>query len=292
MQLQIFTADAFSDRPLGGNPAAVVPLTHDLDDETMLKIANELNLSETTFIRPLDDGHWTKSSRFSLKWFTPACEVPLCGHATLATAHVIFDQLGNTRDEIEFETLGGTLKVRRDGKMLVMDFPSNPPEVVDPEPEVFRKIVDACTVDLKDRVKEICYTPRAKYILVRLDDSVTVDEFKRMTPNYSEMARLHDGSLVISVGVTLSGDAQRGVPFRYHAYSRLFGTWLGVNEDPVCGSWHSVMGPYWASQLGSKDFLFRQCSSRGGDVKVSVLDEERVAIAGPAVSVITGYINI
>ncbi|XP_071545767.1 phenazine biosynthesis-like domain-containing protein 1 [Panulirus ornatus] len=303
-RLQIFTVDAFSSRPFSGNPAAVIPLTEPLDEGTMQKVASEMNLSETAFVRPLGgdggDSPFASSGRFSLRWFTPVKEIPLCGHATLATAHVLFQHLGNKRSQVEFETLSGVLVTRRgegDGEeeeegggiTIVMDFPSNPPMALSPaQGRQLQPLVQAVTGDLK--VHQVLISHSLKYLLVRLNHSYSREDLEALQPDYSKMGRVHDGSLVMAVIVCVAGgDAEDP---RYHVFSRFFAPLYGVDEDPVTGSAHTVLGPYWALQLDRRELTFRQCSKRGGDVKVTVRDDSRVDIMGTGATVLQGYITV
>ncbi|XP_066989632.1 phenazine biosynthesis-like domain-containing protein [Macrobrachium rosenbergii] len=296
MKLQIFTVDAFSSRPFDGNPAAVVPLTEELNDETKQKIASEMNLSETAYIRPTGSGFdWVGSDQFSLRWFTPVQEIPLCGHATLASAHVIFSCLGNTKKEIKFATLSGELIVRRgEDNQLVMDFPANAPKPLDSKQTLLlQPLVEASTTSLKTKVQEVGLCSTIKYLLIRFNDSVTREELEGLQPNYSEMMEVHDGSLVKGVILTAVGNAHKGGPSKYHVLSRFLGPWYGVNEDPVTGSAHTVLAPYWSKELGIKELFCRQCCKRGGDVTTFLREEtQRVDLKGVATTVITGHITI
>ncbi|XP_042210452.1 phenazine biosynthesis-like domain-containing protein 2 isoform X2 [Homarus americanus] len=291
MQLQIYTVDAFSSRPFSGNPAAVVPLTQTLDEDTLQQVATELNLSETAYVKPIvGEGEgvpWITAARYSLRWFTPVQEIPLCGHATLATAHVLFHQLGNTSSQLEFETLSGVLVTRRDGQNIIMNFPTNVAEALTPEQEQqLTPLVQAATPGL--RVHQVLLSHTLKYLLIRLHDSHSREELEALKPKYREMEDVHDGSLVMGVVVSVAG----GGDTTYHAFSRFFAPLYGVDEDPVTGSAHTVLGPYWAAELGRKELNFRQCSKRGGDVRVNVQDDGRVDITGPATTVIQGHINV
>ncbi|XP_068213710.1 phenazine biosynthesis-like domain-containing protein 2 [Palaemon carinicauda] len=295
MKLQIFTADAFSSRPFDGNPAAVVPLTEDVNDETLQKIASEMNLSETAYIRPIGSGlDWTEAGRFSLRWFTPVKEIRLCGHATLASSHVIFSCLGNKNKEIKFETLSGVLVVRREDNQLVMDFPANPAVALDSkQTPLLAPLVEASTTTLRTKVQDVKLCSAIKYLLIRFNDSVTRKDLENLQPNYSEMAKVHDGSLVMGVILTIAGDAHKGGSSKYHVFSRFLAPLYGVNEDPVTGSAHTVLGPYWTEELGTKELLCRQCCKRGGDVTVSIRDcGQRVYLKGVATTVINGQISI
>ncbi|XP_069943471.1 phenazine biosynthesis-like domain-containing protein isoform X2 [Cherax quadricarinatus] len=278
MKLQMFSVDAFTESPFRGNPAAVVLLTQPQDDATLQKVATELNLSETSYVRLLEGDEsapWTTGCRYSLRWFTPVQEVLLCGHATIATAHVLFSELGNPSSQLEFETLSGVLVVRKEGSNIVMDFPSNPPVSLTPEQEKqLAPLVQVASGGLRLHTVLISHT--LKYLLVCLHHSYSRRELEAIEPNFNDMKTAHDGSLAHCVMVCVAGDANH----QHHAYSRFFAPLYGINEDPVTGSAHTVLAPYWAGQLGRKELNFWQCSERGGEVKVKILDNERVHVQG------------
>ncbi|KAK8388086.1 hypothetical protein O3P69_020166 [Scylla paramamosain] len=288
-RLPIFTVDAFSSQPFSGNPAAVVPLTQELDTSIMQKVATEMNLSETAYVRPLDaggDNPWASCSRYSLRWFTPIKEIPLCGHATLATAHVIFNNLGHSGGQVDFETLSGTLTVRKDGDQIVMDFPNNEAtSLTDEEAQRLKSLVIATCSGMT--VQEVLLCRTLKYLLVRLDDCYSSKDLEELLPDFSGMKRAHDGSQVMAVIVTVPGKKD----LLYHAFSRFFAPLYGVDEDPVTGSAHTVLGPYWAKHLNTNSLTMRQCGQRGGDVRVRMRGADRVDLAGPATTVLQGHIN-
>lgn len=259
MELKLYQVDAFTDRPFGGNPAAVVPLQAWLPDETMQAIALENNLSETAFFVPRDDGD------FDLRWFTPAIEAPLCGHATLGTAWTMFNRLGHAEDGITFHTRSGPLTVTRDGDRLIMDFPAQPP----------------APAEIGDVAGAIGIAPQAvlagPYAMAVLDNE---DAVRHLAPDFAKVARLDIPELI----VTAPGSDCDFV-------SRFFAPAAGIDEDPVTGSAHCILIPYWAEQLGKTEMFARQISARGGDLWCE-LKGDRVTIAGHGVGYMEGTITI
>jgi PhzF family phenazine biosynthesis protein len=251
MRIKQYQVDAFTNRIFGGNPAAVCPLNAWLDDNLLQAIAAENNLSETAFFVKTEHG-------FHLRWFTPVAEVNLCGHATLATAHVIFEILGYSKQTIAFETRSGILTVERKGLMLEMDFPSTPPKFCVPP--------DALLVGLGQKPIEVL---AAYDYLVIFDNEDTVRSIK---PNFTKLAELNLRGIII----TARGHAVDFV-------SRFFAPKLGILEDPVTGSAYCALTPYWSSKLGKSVLSARQLSTRGGDVQCE-LKGNRVALSGHAIT--------
>lgn len=260
MKLQIFQVDAFTREAFHGNPAAVVPLEEWLPAETMLSIAAENNLAETAFFV-------RKGDRFELTWFTPEIEIDLCGHATLASAHVIWNELGYEADEIAFETpRSGTLNVKRDGELMVMDFPSRPAEETHVPDGLVEALGDAPQKVLKSRDYLAVYNTESEVLALRPDSGAIAD------------LGVH------AVIATAPGDQSDFV-------SRFFAPSVGVNEDPVTGSAHCTMIPYWAEELGKKELYARQVSKRGGELFCE-LQGDRVRIGGNAVLYLKGEIYV
>lgn len=311
MELRVFTVDAFTDHPFSGNPAAVVPLDEPLPEETLQKIAAEFNLSETAYLTPLsassdatpDDKklYWIKGRRFGLRWFTPINEVILCGHATLAASHTLYNCLGNTSDHLQFETLSGTLLARRNkaSGTITLDFPGNCPTVLtDAEESQFGPLVNLVKAQLP--VAEARISTSARKLLVRVADTCTREQLEAFEPDNRQLRVLHDGSVIKGLIVTLRGhlkspqkasDDQGGLA-KYDFVSRYFAEWNGIPEDPVTGSAHTVLGPYWAEDIGKTLLKCRQCSPRGGDLEVLVRGDGRVDITGKAVTVMRGTITV
>lgn len=255
-EFTMYQVDAFADQVFRGNPAAVLPLESWLDDGLMQSIAMENNLAETAYFTPLPDD---PEHDFHLRWFTPAAEVPLCGHATLATAATLFEQLGWEGEAIRFKSLSGTLIVRRDGARLELDFPIVPMQE-ESVPAGFEEALG---------VKPLFYSRGQKCFAV-LETAKAVKTFK---PDLGYIATLAGSGLI----VTAKADPEDGCD----CVSRFFAPKYGIPEDPVTGSAHCVIVPYWASRLGKTALHARQVSKRSGDLHC-VLEGDRVRMAGTA----------
>jgi len=254
-----FEVHSFTDHIFHGNPAGVCPLDAWIDDAIMQKIAKENGLSETAFFVPSKDG-------FDLRWFTPTTEVDLCGHATLASAFVLFDHLAYEGEIIVFHTQSGDLMVSKQGSAIVMDFPSRPATRVEP-PDL---LVAGLNCELQD-----VYKSRDYMVVLETEEAV-----RNLNPNFSELEKLDCTGVI----VTAPGD---DVDF----VSRFFAPMAGIPEDPVTGSAHCTLTPYWAAVLGATDLAARQISERGGELACR-LDGDRVQIAGRAVLYSRGFLNI
>jgi predicted PhzF superfamily epimerase YddE/YHI9 len=259
MKLPLFQVDAFTRRMFGGNPAAVVLLEEWLPDETMQAIAAENNLAETAFVIP-------RSDVSPLRWFTPGMEVDLCGHATLATAHVLLRHCFPSLDRVTFSTRSGDLIVARDGNVLSMDFPSRPGRPV----EVTDQIVSALGAKPREALL-------ARDLLVIFEREEEVRAFR---PDFERITSLETFALIISA----PGDTVDFV-------SRFFAPRAGVPEDPVTGSAHCTLVPYWAARLGKHKLVAKQLSARGGDLSCE-LRGDRVIISGNAVEYLRGEIEV
>jgi PhzF family phenazine biosynthesis protein len=257
MEIPVYQVDAFTSHIFGGNPAMVCPLNEWLPDETLQAIAMENNLSETAFFVKQGDG-------FHLRWFTPAVEVDLCGHATLASAYVLFEFLEPQREEVTFSTASGDLTVTREGARLALDFPARPPEPIDPCPGLVEAL-GAPPVEIL----------AARDYLIVYDNEDTV---RSLEP---DMRALLDIDL-FAVIVTAPGR-------RTDFVSRFFAPAKGVNEDPVTGSAHCTLIPYWAARLGKSQLMARQVSLRGGTLHCEHRGD-RVTIAGEAALFLKGQI--
>lgn len=259
MEISLYQVDAFASKVFEGNPAAVCPLEHWLPDGTLQQIAEENNLSETAFFVKESHG-------YALRWFTPEEEVDLCGHATLATAHVLFTHLGFEETKIVFSTRSGELIVEKTPAGYSMDFPASMPKLVEP-PE---GLVEALGV-----------TPKAVYLafdyIVVLESESQVSE---VTPDFAILSKLdHRGVLITALGEECD------------FVSRCFFPSLRVNEDPVTGSAHCELAPYWAKQLGKTQLTAKQLSKRSGIVHCDVT-ESRVILSGSAVDYLQGKFKI
>jgi PhzF family phenazine biosynthesis protein len=264
MTIPIYQLDAFTDRPFGGNPAAVCLLDGWLPDATLQAVAAENNLSETAFLVPEGKG-------WEIRWFTPAAEVDLCGHATLASAGVVFRHLAPEAERVVFRSRhSGELPVTRDGDTLFLDFPARPPQEVD--------VTDALAEALGARPAAAV---RSRDLYAVFDDAETV---RRLAPDIDALRPLND----FAVGVTAPGTGEDGdVDF----VSRFFAPNQGIPEDPVTGSAHSSLTPYWADRLGKTAMRARQVSARGGELRAE-LRGDRVLIGGQVVEVIRGTLTV
>jgi len=259
MNFTLYQIDAFASKCFEGNPAAVCPLDKWLPDETLQAIALENNLSETAYFVPENSG-------FHIRWFTPTHEVKLCGHATLASAYVLFNLLKYSGDMITFNSQSGLLNVHRKGDWLEMDFPAQPPEPC----EIPSQIIEAF-----QHKPSACL--RAEDYIVVFD---TQEQVAEAAPDLATLSKLDLRGVCITA------------PGRQHdIVVRFFAPRYGINEDPVTGSAYTQLVPYWSQRLGKQTLQARQISQRGGDVNCE-LRGERVAIAGKAVKYLEGIINI
>lgn len=285
--MKIYTVDAFTSEPFAGNPAAVALVEHGtvLDDAVMYKLAAEMNLSETAFVAELPgQGTFKEGTRFGLRWMTPTVEVNLCGHATLATAKTLFDGIGNQNDTLSFDTLSGTLVVTRDGAGFSMDFPRNDP--VDEAVDTYAALIKLTVGELA--VERCFYSASTKKLGVHLATSVTRTQLEELAPDTAAMQACHTTDQIRGVMVTMAG---KGQPGDYDMLTRYFAPWNGIPEDPVNGSSHTVLGPYWGARLNKTVLKARQASSRGGDLLVTV-KEDGVSLAGPAFIVMSGEVHL
>lgn len=260
MFLPFFQVDAFTDRLFGGNPAGVCPLEQWLPDDTMQKIALENNLSETAFF--VKEGN-----DYRIRWFTPKVEVNLCGHATLAAAHVLYNHLGFSEDRISFQSRSGILNVSREGELLVLDFPANMPQ---------RSSLPTDFVQALNITPIQCYRGKEDYLLLYKSQQ----EIESLIPDFRRLEKT-DARAVI---VTAPGD-------KCDFVSRFFAPRVGVDEDPVTGSAHTVLIPFWAEKLSKTEMNARQLSRRGGLIFCR-LKGDRVDIGGKAVTYLKGEITI
>ena len=256
MKQDIFQVDAFTDTPFAGNPAGVCVLPQAVDETWMQQVANEMNLSETAFLVEQDDG-------YRLRWFTPAVEVELCGHATLASAHILWEQGFLPADSpARFHTQSGLLSAVRKDSWIEMDFPAEPEKPADFPQEVFNAFgADALYVGKN----------RFDYLL----EFDSADSVRKMVPNFSMLSDVSGRGFI----VTSRSDREP-----YDFISRFFAPAAGINEDPVTGSAHCCLAPYWAEKLSKNELTGFQASARGGVVKVRV-GGDRVYLMGQAVTV-------
>jgi PhzF family phenazine biosynthesis protein len=260
MGIKIFQVDAFATEIFQGNPAAVIPLTNWLPDELMQKIAMENNLSETAFFVPKPKG-------FHIRWFTPLAEVDLCGHATLATAHVLFHHLNYGEKEIQFESKSGILNVKRANDLLYLNFPTS----------------DLVEIEIPDHFKNAFQFHPEKCLRGR-DDLMLIFNHER------EILNLNPNFHILSEA-KVRGVITTSVSETYDFVSRFFGPAVGINEDPVTGSAHTMLIPYWSKALKKDELIAKQVSKRGGILHCKNLGK-RVEIGGKAVTYLTGEITV
>jgi len=262
-KIPLFQVDAFTYRPFTGNPAAVCLLDESMDEIWMQSVAAEVNLSETSFVLRRADG-------FDLRWFTPTVEVNLCGHATLATAHILWEQHWLTATEdAQFHTRSGVLIARRDTDSIVLDFPLVDVEAANAPAGLFQAL------DIK---VGYVYFNQVDY-LVQLESE---EEVLSLQPDFSALAKIKARGVM----VTTESDQSE-----YDFISRFFAPASGINEDPVTGSAHCSLAPFWAQRLGKKDLRAFQASRRGGELSVK-LQGERVLLAGKAITVFGGELYV
>ena len=260
MSLTIWQVDAFTDKPFAGNPAAVCILPEPRDPAWMQDLARENNLSETAYLVRREDGS------FDLRWFTPAVEVDLCGHATLASAHVLWQEgLLRPDEAARFHTKSGLLTARRDGDWIELDFPAHTPQPLDPLPQVVEALGVTPIAVVRNRFD----------LLAELESEAAV---RQLAPDIGLLKRVAVRGVIVTARATTQ-------PFDF--VSRFFAPAAGVDEDPVTGSSFCLLTPYWTPKLGKDVLLAYQASARGGVVRTS-LRGERVLIAGRAVTVLKG----
>ena len=259
MELEQYQVSAFSGRRFGGNPAAVVGLKEWLPDALMQAVAAENNLSETAFYCPAGDG-------FELRWFTPEVEVDLCGHATLATAHVLFNELGYQAETIEFSTRSGILSVRRSGDSIAMDFPACEAVATDLDTAVTAALGDQADAAFDAGSLLYLYTNEA--------------QVRALRPDMKALLGASDRPVI----VTAPGDEVDFV-------SRFFGPQVGIDEDPVTGSAHCALTPFWSQRLQKTTLQARQVSRRGGELTCR-LEGDRVKLTGQALTFMHGTLRL
>lgn len=259
MGVPIYQVDAFTNQPFTGNPAGVCVLSEPQDERWMQDVAKEMNVSETAFLVRRADG-------YNLRWFTPTVEVDLCGHATLASAHILWEA-GYLRPDgqARFYTRSGLLTADRKGNWIEMNFPATPEEPASAPPN----LIEALGVPAK-------YVGKSQSdCLVEVDSEEVV---RNMKPDFALLTRIPARGVIVT-GLASSGE--------YDFVSRFFGSQVGINEDPVTGSAHACLGPYWSKRLGKNEFLAYQASERGGVMYVRV-SGDRVYLSGQAVTVLRG----
>ena len=262
MRLTIYQIDAFANKLFGGNPAAVIPLVDWLPDDLMQNLGLENNLSETVFFVK-------KGEDYEIRWFTPSLEINLCGHATLASAFVLYNILGYKKQKLVFQSKSGRLEIEKRGaNLFVMDFPSWKPKKIDEYPENLKEILG---------VDEIVGVYKHRDLLIELNKE---EDVKNADPNFAAIKKIGEKMIITAPGI---GD----VDF----VSRFFASSAGVDEDPVTGSAHSQLIPFWSEKLNKKKMHARQLSKRGGELWVEDWGD-RVSIAGQCVFYMKGEIEV
>jgi PhzF family phenazine biosynthesis protein len=266
VRIPLFHVDAFTEQPFRGNPAAVCFLDSWLDEDRLRKVAAENNVSETAFLVP-----GATKDQYDLRWFTPLCEVRLCGHATLASAHILLNLRESQLDSIRFETrFSGTLTVRKDSGHLTMDFPALPHRTCANPPDTLRQALAI------QRPPVEVFEADETYVAV-FDTAETI---RSIRPNFALLQDLHPYVVAVTAPAT-------DVDF----VSRYFAPSYGIPEDPVTGSAHCILAPYWGKRLGKSKLHARQLSERGGEM-LCELAEDRVLLKGQAVLMMEGSLSI
>lgn len=262
--MKIYTVDAFTDKAFSGNPAAVCLLDENKGDDWLLNVAAEMNLSETAFVKRIDNG-------FSLRWFTPKAEVELCGHATLASAHILWQTglLKQDEEAIFYTMFKGMLTAKKNKDEIILNFPANLQNPSDQNGEVEKAL----------GVKPVYVGITDHHYLVELKSE---EDVKNVKPDFNILERLPKYGTIIT---SRSNDS------RYDFVSRFFAPSKGVNEDPVTGSAHCVLAPYWSEKTGKEVLFAYQASERGGYMKVKVAGD-RVLLSGKAVTILEGELRI
>jgi len=262
MKLTVYQVDAFTNKIFGGNPAAVIPLDNWIPDELMQNLAMENNLSETVFFVS------TANDEYEIRWFTPVLEINLCGHATLASAFVLYNFLNFRNPTVVFHSKSGKLEIERRGDLYVMDFPAWKPEPLPNYPQRLEQIIG---------VKKIVSVNKHRDLLVELDQE---EHVQSANPDFAAIKRIGEKVIITAPG-------NNGIDF----VSRFFAPTAGVDEDPVTGSAHSQLIPFWSEKLNKKKMHARQLSPRGGELWVGYWGD-RVTIAGQCVFYMKGEIDI
>ncbi len=263
MGVPIFQVDAFSEKPFSGNPAAVCILEEEKDDNWLRSLAAEMNLSETAFLWKIENG-------YRLRWFTPTEEVDLCGHATLASAHILWET-GRLRVEdcAEFSTLSGVLKAGKKGDWIELDFPSEVEESSEIPSELARALKASPQYYGKNRIDGLTLMNSEEEVL-------------NLRPDFEILSKIEVRG-IIATAPSSSQD--------FDFVSRFFAPRFGINEDPVTGSAHCCLGPFWGNRLGKTELIARQLSPRGGIVRMT-LKGNRIILAGKAVTIFNGELAI
>ncbi|WP_373205508.1 PhzF family phenazine biosynthesis protein [Clostridium tertium] len=275
-KIKIYQVDAFTSEAFKGNPAAVCILENDISDELMKNIAQEMNLSETAFVKHLKNSNIGKGNLFSLRWFTPEVEVDLCGHATIATSKVLFDEFNIKEQYIKYETKSGLLTSKKKDEKISLDFPID-------------KALDFnLTQDILDAMGIRSYSKaiigeKTRKLVIEVKDKENIINLK---PNFEILKSLKFKSDVKGIGVTCRGNE------KYDFISRYFNPWAGINEDLVTGSVHTLLANYWSNKLNKMDMNAYQASNRSGEISLKLLENDRVKLSGETVIVLRGELYL
>lgn len=261
--MEIYQVDAFTTEAFGGNPAAVCILEEEKEDSWLQNLASEMNLSETAFLYSQEEG-------YNLRWFTPQTEIDLCGHATLASAHVLWETDRLEEEEIaKFQTHSGLLKAEKNAGWIELDFPAQTEEEVQPPAE----LIEALEVEPE-------YVGRSKFdYLIEVENEGIISD---LSPNFSLLCQVETRGVIVT---------SRSKSDKYDFASRFFAPGIGVNEDPATGSSHCCLGPFWQKKLGKDELLACQLSDRGGSLKVEV-NNNRVHLGGKAATIFAGQLRV
>jgi PhzF family phenazine biosynthesis protein len=275
-KIKIYQVDAFTSESFKGNPAAVCILEDDISDELMKNIAQEMNLSETAFVKHLKNSNIGKGNLFSLRWFTPEVEVDLCGHATIATSKVLFDEFNIKEQYIKYETKSGLLTSKKKDEKISLDFPID-------------KALDFnLTQDILEAMGIRSYSKaiigeKTRKLVIEVKDKENIINLK---PNFEILKSLKFKSDVKGIGVTCRGNE------KYDFISRYFNPWAGINEDLVTGSVHTLLANYWSNKLNKMDMNAYQASNRSGEISLKLLENDRVKLSGETVIVLRGELYL
>ena len=261
--MKLFTVDALASKPFSGNQAAICLVESELDASWMLALAQEINYSETAYLDKLDG-----SADFGLRWFTPACEVDLCGHATLASAHVLWNECEIQSDEIRFHTRSGVLTARKNGESIELNFPATPASPIPINEDLLSGL------GLSNPQVVFCSKNQFDALVVVNDETVV----RALEPDFAALGKIPFR------GITVSAKSQSA---EFDFISRFFAPGSGVDEDPVTGSAHCCLAPYWGNELSKDTMTGFQASNRGGTVGVK-LSDDRVILSGQAITILRG----
>lgn len=273
--LSIYQVDAFTNECFKGNPAGVCILDEEIEEKYMQLIAQEMNLSETAFVWPADEGTVRDADIFIIRWFTPLSEVPLCGHATLAATKILFSEFGNRNSSITYKTKSGMLAAKKCSERIALDFPIDEPLNVIPSKDILKAL------GIENYENTVIGKKTGK-LVIHLSEEKQIYEVK---PNFQELLEIKLDMNIKGIGITSRGNKN------YDFISRYFNPWAGVNEDSVTGSVHTLLASYWGQILKKKEMRAYQASQRGGEIVLKILEHGRVQLIGDAVITLKGEMS-